>query len=80
MAILHVRGIPDELYEQLQLIAKTHQRSLSAQVIAFLDSAVAVELRQQRQAELLNTIRYERVSPPTGTPDTVLLLREDRER
>lgn len=29
MATLHVRGVPDDLYAQLQMIAETHQRSLS---------------------------------------------------
>ncbi len=80
MATLHVRGVPDDLYAQLQMIAETHQRSLSSQVIALLNRSILAELRQQRQAELLETIRRQRTSLPTGTLDSVVLLREDRER
>ena len=80
MATLHVRGVPDDLYAQLQMIAEIHQRSLSSQVITLLNQSVLAELRQQRQADLLATIHQQRVTLPAGTPDSVELLREDRER
>ena len=80
MAILHVRGVPDELYDQLQTLAAAQQRSLSAQVLAMLQDALEMEARREQQATLLSAIRRRRFKPPQGVPDTTLLLREDRER
>ncbi|MBP8291724.1 MAG: hypothetical protein KAX65_03055 [Caldilineaceae bacterium] len=80
MSTLHVRSVPEDLYEQLQALAQTSQRSLSAQVIALLERALADEYTRQAQGELLAAIRRRRFALPAGTPDSVLLLREDRER
>ena len=80
MSTLHVRSVPEDLYEQLQALAQTRQRSLSAQVIALLERALADEYTRQAQGELLAAIRRRRFVPPAGSPDSVLLLREDRER
>jgi antitoxin FitA len=80
MAILHVRGVPDDLYEQLQVLAQEEQRSLSAQVIALLQQALDLKARRGQQADLLDAIRRRRFSPPLGAADSLVLLREDRER
>jgi plasmid stability protein len=40
MAILHVRGVPDELYEQLREQAAVEHRSLSSEVITLLEKAL----------------------------------------
>ena len=80
MATLHVRSVPDELYVRLQKQAVVRQRSLSAQVISLLEQALTNEERQQQQARLLAGIRRRRFVPPAGSPDSVVLLREDRGR
>jgi len=72
--------VPEDLYDQLQALAQTRQRSLSAQVIALLERALADEYTLQAQGELLAAIRRRRFVAQAGTPDSVLLLREDRER
>jgi plasmid stability protein len=80
MAILHVRNVPDELYERIQQRAIAQSRSISAEVINLLRDAL--EGAQQPQAPILEGIRRRRFYRPaeTGTPESVRLLREDRER
>lgn len=80
MPTLHVRSVPDEVYSQLQSLAQVKQRSLSAQVVAMLERALEAEAQQQQQARLLDTIRRRRFTPPAPAPDSVDLLREDRQR
>jgi plasmid stability protein len=80
MAILHVRKVPDDLYERLRARAAAHRRSLSAEVIALLEQELGQPRRPVR--ELLNEIdRLRKQYPlPPGAPDVVDLLREDRAR
>jgi plasmid stability protein len=39
MSILHVRNVPDELYERIRQRARAQNRSISAEVIVLLDRA-----------------------------------------
>ena len=80
MNTLHVRSVPDNLYQRLQQLARSRNRSLSAQVITLLARAVEEEERQREQAGLLDSIRRRRFKPPTDAPDSLDLLREDRNR
>lgn len=79
MPTLHVRSVPEDVYDQLRALAQFKQRSLSAQVVAMLKRGLEAEAQQQRQAELLDTIRR-RFTPPAEASDSVVLLREDRQR
>jgi len=82
MPILHVRNVPDVLYERLQTLARDEGRSLTAEVIALLDEAVARRETQRRAEAVLARIRREagaRTLPDDWT-DAVALLREDRRR
>lgn len=80
MATLHVRNVPDELYDRLRLQAEEKNRSLSAEVIILLDSAL--ETNRQKQTEILDRIRRRRFFQPSavGAPDSTTFLRQDRER
>lgn len=80
MQTLHVRSVPDELYDRLRTLAHAKQRSLSAQVILLLDRALKDEDQRQEQAQILADIRRRRFTPPPTAPDTTEMLREDRER
>ena len=82
MATLHVRNVPDELYNRIQELAEQHRRSLSAQILMMLDRALEEESVRQNQAELLASIRARRIANPLpdGAPDTLTMLREDRDR
>jgi plasmid stability protein len=80
MAILHVRNVPDDLYESIRRQAQAQNRSISAQVIVLLQRAVAGSDRTQD--EVLSAIRRRRFFRPleAGAPDSTTLLRENRAR
>ncbi len=80
MAILHVRNVPDDLYEQIRERARNQNRSLGAEVISLLQRAL--DEPERSQAEIISDIRRRRSFRPAGAgaPDSVELLREDRER
>lgn len=80
MTILHVRNVPEPLYERIKARAETQRRSLSAEVIALLESAI--EEAERDPAITLQAIRERRERYPVSpdAPDSAILLREDRER
>ncbi len=80
MNTLHVRSVPDDLYQRLQALAKRRNRSLSAQVVEMLSQALEQEEMQQKQAAALNGIRRRRFTPPEKSPTSLQLLKEDRSR
>lgn len=80
MNTLHVRSVPDDLYRRLQELAKNRNRSLSAQVVELLSQSLEDEERRLQQTTALASIRRRRFTPPTKSPDSLELLREDRER
>ena len=80
MQTLHVRSVPDELYENLRTLAQERQRSLSAQVILMLNRALLEERRRQEQTAVLANVRRRRFTPPPDAPDSLDLLRQDRDR
>lgn len=80
MPTLHVRSVPDELYQRLQGLAQEQSRSLSAQVVALLSRAVDQEELQRQQAGALQAIRRRRFTPPQSFRDSTTLLAEDRGR
>jgi len=80
MPILHVRNVPEDLYERLQRQAQTQRRSLSAEVITLLIRAV--EEAERSPETTLASIRLRRSFRPAevGAPDSTTRLRQDRER
>jgi plasmid stability protein len=77
---LHVRNVPDQLYERLRRQAQAQNRSISAEVIVLLDRALAGAERSQD--EVLTNIRRRRLFNPleAGAPESTAILREDRAR
>lgn len=80
MNTLHVRSVPDDLYQRLQKLAHARNRSLSAQVINMLAQALEDEERRKKQAKALTSIQRRRFKPPKNAPTSLDLLREDRSR
>lgn len=80
MATLHVRNVPDEIYQHLRERAETSNRSLSAEVLVLLRDALYE--RKPSQREILAEIRGRRLFRPAeaGAPSSTDLLREDRSR
>ncbi|HEY7068150.1 MAG TPA: hypothetical protein VII06_42255 [Chloroflexota bacterium] len=79
MAILHVRNVPDDLYDRLKESAAAERRSLSAEVISILERQLPAK---RPLAEVLQEIdRINRLyPPPSDMPDVTELLREDHEQ
>lgn len=80
MRTLHVRSVPDDLYQQIQSLAQEKNRSLSAQVITLLDQALVNERYREQHTSALHDIRRRRFSPPVDLPDSTELLHGDRSR
>lgn len=80
MPTLHVRNVPETLYDRLRQRAQKRNRSLSAEVVMLLD--FAMDESEDTQTDLLNSIRRRRFFNPAvaAAPDSTTLLREDRER
>ena len=56
MATLHVRSVPEDLYERIQNLARSRSRSLSAEVITLLYQALEEEESRKRQGIFLHCI------------------------
>lgn len=80
MNTLHVRSVPDDLYNRLQKLANAKNRSLSAQVITMLAQAVENEERRKKQTKTLASIQRRRFTAPKNAPASLELLKEDRTR
>jgi plasmid stability protein len=80
VATLHVRNIPDDLYDRIRVRAEASSRSLSAEVVVLLNRAF--EDKEPSVGQLLTEIRRRRTFRPSavGLPDSTTLLREDRDR
>jgi plasmid stability protein len=80
MPILHVRNVPEDLYDRIKRQAAASNRSISAQVITMLERAA--EQPQRSQREILASIKRRRFFYPaaSGAPDSTTLIREDRSR
>jgi plasmid stability protein len=84
MATLHVRNVPDELYERLKSLAEEDHRSLSAEVIDLLQEAAAAGSRRSRTLAALaalHRIAVENGPQPDGlAADLIREGRDERER
>ncbi|MEC4880363.1 MAG: hypothetical protein SAL70_03295 [Scytonema sp. PMC 1070.18] len=90
MATLYHVDIPNELYEQLQELAKAKNSSINAQVITLLQNALseaqtqkmAEQERWQDVAKLLEESRRRREQLPKDIQwsDSTTMIREDRDR
>jgi len=80
MSTLHVRSVPEDLYERVNQLAQSSSRSLSAQVVTMLYEAIEYEERRLITGQALTAIRRRRFAPPSTAPGSEQLLREDRQR
>lgn len=78
MATLHVRGVPDELYEPIQRRARERRTSISKETILLLTQALRVDRPGIR--ELLDEIEATRPVVRRASPSAAALIREARER
>ena len=78
MATLHVRNVPDSLYERLRRQAEAENRSLSAELVILLDRALD---SSDDPKVILDSIRLRRTFEPAvvGAPDSTSVLRVMRD-
>jgi plasmid stability protein len=76
MATLHVRNVPEDVYEALRARAKSEGRSINAETIAVLREAL-----RPSPEDLLEQIRSlrARTTLPTGRFAPERIIREDRD-
>jgi hypothetical protein len=77
-----LQNIPEDLFMQIQRLAKTQDRSLNAQVIIRLTQAQQLAKKKDRQVQVqvLASIRQRRFIAPKNSPSSLALLREDPNR
>ena len=79
MATLHVRNVPDDLYQRLKRLADERHRSLSAEVIELLEAGVATRDRAARMEEALARLaEVRRQLPAVPAGYAADLIRESR--
>lgn len=77
--ILHVRSVPDDLYQELEKQARQSNRSLSAEVVDLLDAALREKRVRRQHGKALADIRRRRFPLRKGAR-TIDLLKIDRRR
>ena len=81
MALLQVRSFPDDIYEELTIMAKSENRSVSQQTIVLLKSALGRNDQQKLlRQQFLRSLLEEQSEIPGDYPSPADLIREDRER
>ncbi|HTU89452.1 MAG TPA: hypothetical protein VMF69_05090 [Gemmataceae bacterium] len=82
MAALHLQNVPEDLVRRIERLAERVRQSPEEIIVHLLQEAVPSESteRRQRVRELLDRIRQNPIVPTSDTPDSVELLREDRNR
>lgn len=78
MRNLHVRNVPDDVYEALRRAAEAEGRSLSSEVVAILKRGLAGEIVDR--ASILRHVEERRRKAGTMRLSAVDLVREDRDR
>jgi plasmid stability protein len=82
MTMLQISNMPETLYARIKQIARTRRHSIDDEVVELLAQAVHQADDESLAAEILDDIRRQRYVYPVGVnaPDSVRLLREDRDR
>jgi hypothetical protein len=85
MADLHLTGVPDEYMRCIREIATAKQWTVEEAALWFLKEGVnfkypPTQVPRSEMPALLEEARRIRATMPPGSPDSVELLREDRDR
>lgn len=82
MPDLTLRRVPEKVHRVLRRSARQHGRSLNAEILAILDKA-SEETKQRRNLatviDEINKLRHEIARKYPHQPDSVDLIREDRD-
>lgn len=80
MPTLHVRNVPEELYDGLKSVAASKNISIGAEVVSMIERALDRETQNAKRKALVQRIVRRRVRLPKGAPSPEAILRRDRDR
>jgi plasmid stability protein len=82
MATLYVENVPDDLYEALRKRARSHRRSIAAEVLSLLERHIPTEKEMRARREAFRKIKEFQFGKVglDELPSSVEMIREDRER
>lgn len=82
MAALQLQNVPVDLVQRIKRLAERVRQTPEEWIVHLLEEAVPREGTEQRDRvrEILDRIRQNPIAPTPSTPDSVELLREDRNR
>lgn len=82
MAVLHLENVPEEVMRELQEAAQREHQTPEEKAVRVLQDALLHPgtIERSRVPEVLERIRRNPIVPPPDMPDSVELLREDRNR
>lgn len=75
---LHIRNLPEPVYDKLKLRAAENHRSLNAEVLALLNAELEEERREGEITRRLRKLAYE-INLPADAPKPEEILRELRD-
>jgi hypothetical protein len=80
MAVLHLDKVPDDLMRRIERLAQRARETPEATIVRLLEQTVPHDLADDRKQvrDILDRIGQHSIVPTPGTPDSVELLREDR--
>jgi antitoxin FitA len=80
MTTLQVRDLPEDVYSQLNYLAKKEHRSLAQETVVLLKEGIEAKLgKRNRRKKLLEDFEGLKING-ARVRDQVALIREDRER
>lgn len=82
MATLYAENIPDDRYEALRNRAKHNRRSVAAEILSLLEEHVPTEKEMKAWKEWVRRLEKLKFTSTSDTPmpDSLELIREDRDR
>ena len=82
MAVIHVENVPADLVRRIERLAERVRQTPETMIVRLLEEAVPRDPTDERKRvrDILDGIRRHPIVPTPGTPDSVELLREDRNR
>lgn len=86
MPVLHLENVPDELFRRIEQLAAADALPVPEATVKLLQRAVNLYPPSRHQVSrsdvkaVLDRMERNRITPAPGTPDSVELLREDRNR
>ncbi len=80
MPILQVRDLPEEIYQDLSMMAAKEKRSLAQQTVVLLQERLGLKTSNKSRRKALLSSLKQKSYPKTAKIDTISMVRADRNR